>query len=87
MYSLVELVDSLTRNNDCKILIYAKDKEKCLNLNFELKRQLDLDVLDFRKEEHRKHFEWSKLRFEQTSYAFFFCLSFCEHSERDNDHI
>jgi len=36
---------------DCKILIYAKDKEKCINLNYELKRQLDLEILDFRKEE------------------------------------
>ena len=36
-------------------MIYAKDKEKCLNLNYELKRQLDLEVLDFRKEEHRKY--------------------------------
>lgn len=49
---LVELVDKLTAEKDCKILIYAKDKEKCLNLNYELKRHLDLEVLDFRKEEH-----------------------------------
>ncbi|RNA44223.1 ATP-dependent RNA helicase dbp2-like [Brachionus plicatilis] len=48
----IDLVDKLTTDRDCKILIYAKDKEKCLNLNFELKRQLDLEVLDFRKEEH-----------------------------------
>jgi hypothetical protein len=48
---LVELVDSLTKEKDCKILIYAKDKEKCINLNYELKRQLDLEILDFRKEE------------------------------------
>jgi hypothetical protein len=45
-------VDKLTSEKDCKILIYAKDKEKCLNLNFELKRHLDIDVLDFRKEEN-----------------------------------
>ena len=51
---MVQLVDKLTEEKDCKILIYAKDKEKCLNLNYELKRQLDLEVLDFRKEEHRK---------------------------------
>jgi hypothetical protein len=49
---LVEIVDKLTAKSDAKILIYAKDKEKCLNLNYELKRQLDLDVLDFRKEEN-----------------------------------
>lgn len=52
-FRLVDLVDKLTAEKDCKILIYAKDKEKCLNLNFELKRQLDLEVLDFRKEENR----------------------------------
>lgn len=52
---LVEIVDNLTAEKDAKILIYAKDKEKCLNLNFELKRQLDLEVLDFRKEEHCKY--------------------------------
>ena len=46
-------MDRLTVEKDCKILIYAKDKEKCLNLNYELKRQLDLEVLDFRREEHR----------------------------------
>jgi hypothetical protein len=50
--SLVELVDKLTSEKDCKILIYAKDKEKCLQLNQELKRHLDLEVFDFRKEEH-----------------------------------
>ena len=49
----MEIVDKLTERKDAKILIYAKDKERCLNLNYELKRQLDLDVLDFRKEEHR----------------------------------
>lgn len=49
----VELVDKLTSEKDCKILIYAKDKEKCLNLNFELKRHLDIEVFDFRKEEQR----------------------------------
>ena len=52
----MELVDRLTAEKDSKILIYAKDKEKCLNLNFELKRQLDLEILDFRKEEHCKSF-------------------------------
>lgn len=48
---LVELVDRLTAEKDAKILIYAKDKEKCLNLNYELKRHLDMDVMDFRKED------------------------------------
>lgn len=49
---LVEIVDQLNTEKDCKILIYAKDKEKCLNLNYELKRHLDLEIIDFRKEEH-----------------------------------
>lgn len=53
---LIELVDRLTRDNDCKILIYAKDKEKCLTINQELKRHLDLDVLDFRRDEFRMFF-------------------------------
>ncbi len=51
---LVEIVDKLTCERDCKILIYAKDKEKCLTINQELKRYLDLDPLDFRKDEHSK---------------------------------
>ncbi len=52
---LVELVDRFTLEKNAKILIYAKDKERCLNLNFELKRHLDLNVLDFRKDEQRKY--------------------------------
>lgn len=49
---LVEIVDKLTLDRDAKILIYAKDKEKCLTLNQELKRHLDLEAIDFRKDEH-----------------------------------
>ena len=49
-FRLVEIVDSLTKTKDCKILIYAKDKEKCLNLNYELKRHLDIEILDFKKD-------------------------------------
>ncbi len=49
---LVEIVNQLNAEKDCKILVYAKDKEKCINLNYELKRQLDIDIIDFRKEEH-----------------------------------
>lgn len=48
-------MDNLTAEKDCKILIYAKDKEKCMNLNFEIKRHLDLDVLDFRQEDGLKY--------------------------------
>jgi hypothetical protein len=59
VFRLVQLVDKLTAEKDCKILIYAKDKEKCLNLNYELRRQLDLEVLDFRKEEHRKRLRFA----------------------------
>lgn len=50
-FRLVELVDQLTAEKDCKILIYAKDKEKCLNLNFELKRHLNIEIFDFRRED------------------------------------
>ncbi len=53
---LVEIVNQLNAEKDCKILIYAKDKEKCINLNYELKRQLDIDIIDFRKEEHCNNF-------------------------------
>ena len=47
-------MNQLSTEKDCKILIYAKDKEKCLNLNYELKRHLDIEIIDFRKEEHCK---------------------------------
>lgn len=49
---LVEIVNQLNAEKDSKILIYSKDKEKCLNLNYELKRHLDIEIIDFRKEEH-----------------------------------
>lgn len=49
---LVEIVNELNKEKEAKILIYSKDKEKCLNLNYELKRHLDIEIVDFRKEEH-----------------------------------
>ena len=51
---LVEIVNQLNVTKDSKILIYSKDKEKCLNLNYELKRHLDIEIIDFRKEEFCK---------------------------------
>ena len=83
---LVEIINSLTIDNDCKILIYSKDKEKCLNLNYELKRHLDIEILDFRKEEHRKYMLLFILEL-YLSNKIKLVASVCEHSKLYTDHF